>query len=202
VVFSGDRLKTHGLIIKRRKKDVYIKNNDGKKKRRTLLIAIISLIVLAAGGLGAYLVMRTPYRYEVIVTDTSGNEISDLSQLKKGDVIYLKATVDKKKKNKTDVVYGLEMTFTTKGLTYNGDARSFCEDIEIGSQKQAVAKTRTLSFLYYDFDRIGISVEFPQVLARCSYTVDDPEIAEIVVSTGLLYTVDHTDGYQIKNESR
>lgn len=166
---------------------------NGKK----IAAIIAAAVVVIAAAVVWILWPSHPYAYKVTLTDSSGQEISDLTALSEGDTVYMSVEIQKKGKDTVIEAYGLEFTSTLTGLTYNGDGEAFSDKVDISAKKQNVAQTETISFMFIDMDRNTISMENPQTVGTCSFTVTDPANAKLDMSVALIYTADHTDGYEV-----
>lgn len=166
---------------------------SGKK----IAAIIAAAVVVVAAALIWILWPSHPYAYRVKLTDSAGQEIKSLSELEAGDTVYMSVEVQKRGKDEQMEAYGLELTATIKGLTYNGDGAGFLDSMAVSGKSQTVAETETVSFMYMDLNRESISMGNPQEIGQCSFTVTEPEKAELKVTTALIYPPEHTKGYEI-----
>ena len=166
---------------------------SGKK----IAAIIAAAVVVLAAALIWILWPSHPYAYRVKLTDSAGQEISDLTKLQAGDTVYMSVELQKRGKDESFEAYGLELTATLKGLTYNGDGVGFTDAMAVTGKTQTVAETETVSFMFMDLNRDSISIDNPKEIGTCSFTVTEPENAKIEMTTALIYPWEHTKGYEI-----
>ncbi len=166
---------------------------SGKK-----IAAIIAAAVVVVAAAIIWIVWPShPYAYRVTLTDSAGQEISDLTKLHAGDTVYMSVELQKRGKDESLDAYGLELTATISGLTYNGDGVGLVDNMTVSGKTQTVAATETVSFMFMDLNRDSISMENPKEIGTCSFTVTEAENAKIEMTTALIYPPEHTKGYEI-----
>ena len=166
---------------------------SGKK----IAAIIAAAVVVVTAAIIWILWPSHPYAYRVKLTDSAGQEISDLTKLQAGDTVYMSVELQKRGKDEQMEAYGLELTATLKGLTYNGDGEGFTDAMAVTGKTQTVAETETVSFMFMDLNRNSTSLENPQEIGTCSFTVTEPEGAKLEMTTALIYPPEHTKGYEI-----
>lgn len=166
--------------------------------KKKLWILLAAAVLLAASAMILFrFFFANPYTYTLTLTDADGQAVEDIHSMTKGDTLYVTLTMKGPKKEETLDVYGLEGTLTVSGMEYCGDGVPFANEACASYKKQRVSATETVDFLYYDINGVGITVGNPCTIGTCSFTLTDPEAAEINVSTALLYRTGEEKAYEI-----
>lgn len=165
-------------------------------KKKIAVTAAAAVIVVAA-ALVWILWPSHPYTCRIALRDANGGEVTDLTKLSAGDIVSMTAEVEKEGRDEAFEAYGLEITVTVSGVSYNGGGTVFSENAAVTGKKQTVAETETVSFMYMDLTREGMSMANPLTVGECTFTVTDPANAEVRLTTALIYPTDHTKGYEI-----
>lgn len=157
------------------------------KGRRYLLIALLLAMVMAALSVASFAEERDGFLYEAVWTDQKGRSLSDASDLRPGEVIHVEITVRRVGwKEPRYGIYGMELTFSTKGLRYLEDG-TVDRSVPGKLQTERYPDETTVSMVYYDLSKIGVVIENPLKVCAWSYRVETPEQAEWVLSTALTY---------------
>ena len=169
----------------------------GLKKLTTALLALMLLAVLAIPAAAA----DTPsFTYQLVLTDRRGNTVNDLRQLSAGDRVEVEILLSRTDTDGAYTAYGVEFRTSSNGLTYNGDGTFFYSGSPIVARQ--FTSGLAVGAAYFDISRTGMEIPNPLSVCKWSFTVDDPEAAELYVATALVYVPEHDGGHQPVGNAR
>ena len=169
----------------------------GLKKLTTALLALMLLAVLAIPAAAA----DTPsFTYQLVLTDRRGNTVNDLRQLSAGDRVEVEILLSRTDTDGAYTAYGVEFRTSSNGLTYNGDGTFFYSGSPIVARQ--FTSGLAVGAAYFDLSRTGMEIANPLSVCKWSFTVDDPEAAELYVATALVYVPEHDGGHQPVGNAR
>ncbi|MBQ9329542.1 MAG: S-layer homology domain-containing protein [Oscillibacter sp.] len=167
------------------------------KKLTTALLALMLLAVLAIPAAAA----DTPsFTYQLVLTDRRGNTVNDLRQLSAGDRVEVEILLSRTDTDGAYTAYGVEFRTSSNGLTYNGDGTFFYSGSPIVARQ--FTSGLAVGAAYFDLSRTGMEIANPLSVCKWSFTVDDPEAAELYVATALVYVPEHDGGHQPVGNAR
>ena len=159
------------------------------------IISVLLAVLLLVSCMGtAFAVNGGPrFTYTVTLTNSSGGIINDLTALRAGDKVNVSIDLIR-----TDIsddsydAYGVEFKLTTNGLSYNQDGVAFREDTEVNALQFFSGLVTGVTYL--DLAQQGETVANPLRVASWSYTVNDPAVLALDVTTALVYVTGEDGG--------
>lgn len=126
------------------------------------------------------------FTYELYLTDKNGLSVSNPRTLAKGDVLYVEIRLTREDyKGPSYDSYGIEFRLLTRGLRFNYDGKTLRNGTDV--RELVYSEGNSVGFAWYDFMQIGESINNPVLVANWSYTVNDPNMVNIIVPVALIY---------------
>ena len=161
---------------------------------KRIISVLFAVLLMAVCTTAAFASNSPAFSYNLLLTDSRGEEITNLQDLDAGETVNVAIQL-----TRTDITednydaYGIEFKVMTKGFTYNKDGAAFREGMRVTSVEY-FGKFLT-GVTYFDMNREGVTVSNPLEVCSWSYTVKDPAALSLDVTTALVYVTGQEDSF-------
>lgn len=153
---------------------------------KKIISVLFTVLLMAVCTTAAFASGDPAFSYRLLLTDSSGEEITNLQSLDAGDKINVNIEL-----TRTDIAdasyqaYGVEFKVKTTGLSFNQDGTAFREGTDVASLQ--LYSGRVTGVTYLDLNLVGETVENPLQVGSWSYTVEDPSKLTLDMATALVF---------------